>query len=304
MPLVTTKDMLLDAQGRGYAVGAFNANNLEMAQGIVKAAEEEEAPVIVQISHGAAEYAGIEEMAAIVKVLAAESDIPVALHLDHGMNYTINMLCIRAGFTSLMFDGSKLSIDENITITREIVKAAHAVGVPVEAEIGKVPKSPDEVKLEDLPKYMTKPEEAQEFWEKTRVDSLAIAVGSVHKMKVQKAQLDIERIRKIREIIPVPLVLHGASGVTDQAVKEAIKAGICKVNVHTHLAKAFTKEIRSILIEKDNIADIRQYGDQGRRALAKEVKSKIRLLGANGKAGGIKFSKVKTEEYLDVEIVE
>ncbi len=304
MPLVTTKDMLVDAQNKGYAVGAFNANNLEMAQGIIMGAEEEKAPVIVQISHGAAKYGGIEEMAAIVKVLANKTDIPVALHLDHGMNYAINMLCLRAGFTSLMFDGSKLSFEENIRITREVVKTAHAIGVPVEAELGKVPKDPGEVKPEDLPKFMTKPKEAHEFVEKTRVDSLAIAVGSVHKMKIQKAQLDIERIKEIREIVSVPLVLHGASGVTDEAVKEAIKAGIVKVNVHTHLAKAFTKTIREILIDKDNIADIRKYMDQGRLALKEEVKNKIRLFGACDKASGIKFVEVKTEEHLNVDIVE
>jgi len=304
MPLVTTKDMLLDAQNRGYAVGAFNANNLEMAQGIIMAAEEENAPVIVQVSHGAAEYAGIEEMAAIIKVLANKTSIPVALHLDHGMNYVINMLCLRAGFTSLMFDGSQLSFEDNIRITREVINAAHAIGVPVEAELGKVPKDPNEVKIEDLHKFMTKPEEAQEFVEKTNVDSLAIAVGSVHKMKIQKAQLDIERIKKIREIVSVPLVLHGASGVTDEAVRQAIKAGICKVNVHTHLAKAFTKKIREILINKEDIADLRKYMDQGRQALAEEVKNKIHLFGANGKASGIKYSEVKTEEYLNVNIVE
>ncbi len=304
MPLVTTKDMLQDAQNRGYAVGAFNANNMEMAQGIIRAAEEENAPVIVQVSHGAAEYAGIEEMAAVIKVLANKTPIPVALHLDHGMNYVVNMLCLRAGFTSLMFDGSKLSFEDNVRITSEVVKAAHAIGVPVEAELGKVPKDPNEVKIEDLPKYMTKPDEAEEFVEKTNVDSLAIAVGSVHKMKIQKAQLDIERIKKIREIVSLPLVLHGASGVTDEAVSQAIEAGISKINVHTHLAKAFTKKIRQILIDKDDIADIRKYMDQGRQALAAEVKSKIRLFGANGKASNIKFTQIKPEEYLNVEIIE
>ena len=150
MSLVSTKGMLLDARSKGYAVGAFNANNLEMAQGIVMAAEKENAPVIVQVSQGGAEHGGLEEMAAIVKSLAAKASVPVALHLDHGVDFVYNMRCLRAGFTSLMYDGSKLEFAENVRITREVVKAAHAVGVPVEAELGRVPKDPTGITLEEL----------------------------------------------------------------------------------------------------------------------------------------------------------
>ena len=158
----------------------------------------------------AAEHGGLEEMAAIVKSLAAKASVPVALHLDHGSILFINR-CLRAGFTSLMYDGSKLEFAENVRITREVVKAAHAVGVPVEAELGRVPKDPTGITLEELKNYMTSPEEAVAFVEQTNVDSLAIAVGNMHKMKLKEAKIDIERIKVIRERVSVPLVLHGAS---------------------------------------------------------------------------------------------
>ncbi|HBT17878.1 MAG TPA: ketose-bisphosphate aldolase [Firmicutes bacterium] len=304
MPLVITKGMLIDASNKGYAVGAFNANNLEMAQGIVMAAEKENAPVIVQVSQGGIEHAGAEEMAAVVKVLANKARVPVALHLDHGVDFVYNMICLRAGYTSLMYDGSRLNFEDNVRITKEVVNAAHAVGIPVEAELGKVPKNPNEVAVEELKKYMTSPEEAKEFVERTNVDSLAIAVGSMHKMKTKKARLDIERIKAIRQVVSVPLVLHGASGVPDQAIKEAIKAGICKINVHTQLAKSFTEQIREILSQDDSIVDIRKYLQKAREALMEEVGAKIRLFGANGKADGVRNIEVKPEEYIGQEIVE
>ena len=307
MPLVPLNKVLEKADREGYAVGAFNANNLEMAQGIVQAAELEDAPVIVQVSQGGAEHAGVEEMAAIVKVLARKARVPVALHLDHGMDYLINLRCLRAGFTSLMYDGSKLSFDENVRITREIVHAAHAVNVPVEAELGMVPKDPHTITPEELKKYMTTPEEAKRFVELTKIDSLAVAVGSMHKMKVKQAVLDIERIKAIREVVSVPLVLHGASGVPDEAVKAAIQAGICKINVHTQLAKTFTEKIREILTKDQNVVDIRKYLHQAREALMEEVRSKIRLFGANGHAGEISLfaeALIEPEEYIKQEIVE
>ena len=250
MSLVTTKGMLLDARSRGYAVGAFNANNLEMAQGIVMAAEKENAPVIVQVSQGGAEHGGLEEMAAIVRSLAAKASVPVALHLDHGVDFVYNIRCLRVGFTSLMYDGSQLEFAENVRITREVVKAAHAVGVPVEAELGRVPKDPTGITLEDLKAYMTSPEEAVAFVEQTNVDSLAIAVGNMHKMKPKEAKIDIERIKAIRERVSVPLVLHGASGVPDEAVVEAVKAESARLmstpNWARVLPRGFMKYLKPI----------------------------------------------------------
>ncbi len=304
MPLVTTKGMLVDARKRNYAVGAFNANNMEMAQGIVAAAEEEDAPVIVQVSQGGGKYAGLKEMAAVVKVLARNAKIPVALHLDHGVNYTYNILAFKAGFTSLMFDGSRLDFEENVAITKKIVMTGHIAGIPVEAELGEVPKNPDEMDAEELREYMTDPDRAKQFVEMTGVDFLAVAVGSMHKMKTQAAQLNIDLIEEIRNTIDVPLVLHGASGVTDESVKKAIKAGINKVNVHTHLAKNFTSEVRKVLNNNPEMVDLRKYLDKGRTALKEEVKKKINLFGANGKADQIEDVEVVPYEDIEQEIVE
>ncbi|NLY91824.1 MAG: class II fructose-bisphosphate aldolase [Firmicutes bacterium] len=304
MPLFSTKGMLLDARQKGYAVGAFNANNLEMAQGIVMAAEEEKAPVIVQVSQGGAEHGGVEEMAAIIRSLAAKASVPVALHLDHGVDFVYNMRCLRAGFTSLMYDGSKLDFAENVRITREVVKAAHAVGVPVEAELGRVPKDPTGITLEDLHQYLTSPEEAKAFVEQTKVDALAIAVGNMHKMKIKEAKIDIPRIKAIRQVVAVPLVLHGASGVPDEAVIEAVKAGICKINVHTQLCKSFTEKIREIFKADPDTVDVRKYLGAAREALKEEVRAKIRLFGASGKAPGVREVDVGPEEYTKQEIVE
>ncbi len=304
MSLVSTKGMLLDARQKGYAVGAFNANNLEMAQGIVMAAEKEKAPVIVQVSQGGAEHGGLEEMAAIIKSLAAKASVPVALHLDHGVDVVYNMRCLRVGFTSLMYDGSKLAFAENVRITREVVLAAHAVGVPVEAELGKVPKDPTGITLDDLKKYMTSPEEAKAFVEQTNVDALAIAVGNMHKMKIKEAKIDVERIAAIRQVVAVPLVLHGASGVPDEAVTAAVKAGICKINVHTQLGKSFTEKLREIFQADPTTVDLRKYMGLGREALMEEVRAKIRLFGASGKASGVPEVAVEPEEYIRQEIVE
>ncbi|MFW5980486.1 MAG: class II fructose-bisphosphate aldolase [Halanaerobiaceae bacterium] len=284
LPLVTTKEMLIKAREESYAVGAFNANNIEMAQGIVSAAEEEEAPVIIQVSQSGGQYAGFEELGAVVKILARKARVPVALHLDHGTEYKYNLLSLRYGFTSLMFDGSQLDFEENIKITSQIVKAAHSADIPVEAELGKIPKNPDEFSLDELKQFMTEPEEALEFVRRTGVDSLAVSVGSMHKMTIQEAKLDIERIKKIKETVTVPLVLHGASGVTDESVVKAIKAGISKVNVHTHIAKGFTGEVRKTLNDNPEMVDLRKYLADGREQLKNEVKQKMRIFKASGKA--------------------
>ncbi|MDN5312354.1 MAG: fructose-bisphosphate aldolase, class [Thermoanaerobacteraceae bacterium] len=285
MPLVDSKAMLIYAMEHEFAVGAFNANNMEIAQAIVEAAEEEKAPVIVQISQGAIEYAGENCLFEIVKVLADKAKVPVVCHLDHGVDFHTVIRALRAGFTSLMFDGSSLPFEENVKITKNLVEMAHAAGVPLEAEIGKVPDaakgplSPEEIK-----KYLTTPEEAQDFFERTGVDSLAVSVGSAHRMKVQSAELDIERIARIREKVKAPLVLHGASGVKDDSVVKAIRAGIAKINFATELNKAFTTGIKQKLSEDPGLVDVRKYGAFGRENVKKVVKEKIRLLDSANKA--------------------
>ena len=283
MPLVTSKELLIRAQKEGYAVGAFNANNLEYVQAIIEAAEEEKAPVILQASQGAIKYAGLEQIVAMVKNAAEAVSVPVVLHLDHGTDFIQNVRCLRAGFTSLMFDGSALPFEENVAITRKIVDIAHAVGIPVEAELGKVPQS-GEITFEELKALMTDPEEALRFVELTQVDSLAVSVGSIHRMQVQEAHLDIERIQRIRELVGIPLVLHGASGVTDESYREGIKAGISKINVATELNKAFTRGLKEAMAEFPNEVDPRKFLTRAREETKKVVKAKMRLFGCSGKA--------------------
>lgn len=283
MPLVTSKEVLTKAQREGYAVGAFNANNLEYVQAIIDAAEEEKAPVILQASQGAINYAGLDMIVAMVRTAAEKAKVPVVLHLDHGTSYEQNVRCLRAGFTSLMFDGSKLPYEENAAITKRIVEMAHVVGVPVEAELGQVPTAGN-ITWEDVEALMTDPEEAKRFVEETGVDFLAVAVGSVHKMTAQAAKIDVERTKKIAELTGVPLVLHGASGVTDDGYKEGIKAGICKINIATELNKAFTKGMHDALAKKPDEIDPRRIVGVGRQYVKEAVKAKMRLFGCSGKA--------------------
>ena len=275
MALVTGKELLEDARKRGYAVGAFNANNLEYVQAIIEAAEEEKAPVILQASQGAIKYAGLDHIVAMVKVSAEKATVPVVLHLDHGTDFLQNVRCLRAGFTSLMFDGSSLSFEKNAAITKKIVEIAHACNVPVEAELGKVPQA-GQVTREDV--------EALKFVEITGIDSLAVAVGSVHAMREQSADLDIDRIKKISELVGIPLVLHGASGVTDEGYKDAIPAGICKINIATELNKACMKAAKEAIAKDPNVIDLRKVLKPGREAMKERVKAKMRLFGTSGKA--------------------
>ncbi|HOK53279.1 MAG TPA: ketose-bisphosphate aldolase, partial [Armatimonadota bacterium] len=213
MPLVTSKELLKRAQAEGFAVGAFNANNMECVQAVIETAEEEQSPVILQVSQGAIAYAGLEFATMLVKTAAELATVPVVLHLDHGTDFLQNVRCLRAGFTSLMFDGSSLPLDENIKITRKITEIAHAVGVPVEAELGKIPKVEDNLTQEQVDNLMADPEQAQRFVEETDCDSMAVAIGSVHGMKESIQPLNIERLDEIKQRTGLPLVLHGASGV-------------------------------------------------------------------------------------------
>jgi fructose-bisphosphate aldolase class II len=284
MPLVTTKELLEKAMRGKYAVGAFNANNIEMVQAIIEAAEEENAPVILQASQGAIKYAGLENIAAIVKNAAAMAKIPIALHLDHGTDYEQNVKCLRIGFTSLMFDGSKLPYEENVSITRKIVEMGHAVGVPVEGEIGKIAGTEDHITVSEVEADMTEPEEALRFVADTGVDSLAVAVGSVHRMKKKEAKLDHERIKKIAELVKIPLVLHGSSGVMDDEMRKGIKEGLCKINVATQLNMAFVEGMRKALNEKPEEVDPRKILGVSKELLKKVVRDRIRVFGCAGKA--------------------
>jgi fructose-bisphosphate aldolase class II len=300
MPLVTSKELLQRAQADGYAVGAFNANNLECVEAVVETAEEEQAPVILQVSQGAIAYAGLEASSMLVKTAAELATVPVVLHLDHGSDFFQNVRCLRAGFTSLMFDGSALSLEENIKTTRKITEIAHAVGIPVESELGKIPKIEDNLTPEQVEALMADPEQAQRFVEETQCDSLAAAIGSVHGMKESIQPLDIERLDDIRRRTGVPIVLHGASGVLctreeaagkgiklashEGTLEDAIKHGVSKINVATEISMSFLRGIRQALDERPDEKDMRRIFLPGKNAVKETVRYYIRLFGSSGKA--------------------
>jgi len=288
MPLVTSKEILVDAQKNHYAVGAFNANNMEIVQAIIETAEEEKAPVIVQASQGAIKYAGLEMIVTMVKTMAENVTIPVVLHLDHGTDFYQNIQCLRAGFTSLMFDGSKLSFDENVAMTKKVVEMAHTCKIPVEAEIGQIGKmdSSDEpgVAHERIKEFMADPGEAERFVKMTGIDSLAAAVGTIHGCRELIAKLDIPRIEKIRNLTGVPLVLHGASGASDEEIKKGIAAGISKINIDTRIRMAFTKATREYLTQNPDEIDPRKMLAPAKGAAKEVIRGRIRVLGSNNQA--------------------
>ena len=284
MPLVTSKELLQAALEGHFAVGAFNANNMEQIQGIIDAAVEEQSPVILQVSQGAIDYAGLGYASTMVKVAAQEADVPVVLHLDHGSSYSQNVVCLRAGFTSLMFDGSKLPYDENVRITKQIVEMASAVGVPVEGELGKVLQSRDNVSEEEVRAAMTDPDQARNFVEETGISALAVAVGSVHAMTSADAELDIERMKAIRAKVDIPMVLHGSSGAKEDSIVEAIQYGITKINVATQLNMAFVGAIKQATVDTPDNVDPRKWLALGRDALKEVVRHKMRTFGSSGQA--------------------
>ncbi|MHB1318265.1 MAG: class II fructose-bisphosphate aldolase [Anaerolineae bacterium] len=282
MPLVTSKEMLEAALEGHFGVGAFNANNMEQIQGIIDAANEERSPVILQVSQGAIDYAGLGYATAMVKLAAEEATVPVALHLDHGASFEQNVICFRAGFTSLMFDGSKLSYEENVRITAKIVEFASIVAIPVEAELGKVLQSRDNVSEADVRAAMTDPDQAADFVARTGISSLAVAIGSVHAMQAAEAELDIERLKAIRAKVNIPMVLHGSSGVKESSEVDAIQHGICKINVATMLNQAFIKGILDGYAESPANIDPRKWLVRSRDGVKEVVRHKMRLFGSSG----------------------
>jgi len=288
MAFITTKEMLKDAQKGRYGIGAFNANNMEIIQAIIETAEEEKAPVILQASQGAIKYAGLDMIVAIVKVMAEKAKIPVALHLDHGTDYYQNIKCLRAGFTSLMYDGSKLPFDENVEMTKKVVEMAHACDIPVEAELGQIGKMGDSdepgVALERVKESMAVPEEAAKFVELTGIDFLAAAVGTIHGCRTPFAKLDIPRIERIRELTGVPLVLHGASGANDEEVKKGIAAGICKINIDTRIRMKFTEKMGEIIRTNPEEIDPRKILGPAKDAAKEIIRDRMRVFGCSGKA--------------------
>jgi fructose-bisphosphate aldolase, class II len=289
MTLQNVLPWILRAQQEGWAVGAFNANTMEQAQASVLAAQAEGAPAIIQVSHRALTYLGngneiqgLKYMAAIGKTAGESVTVPIALHLDHGTESEV-LQAIALGFTSVMFEGDGLSFIENVSITKHLREIAHAAGVCIEAEVGEVPK-PDGKEFDETAIALTRPDEALKFVEFTGIDTLAVALGSVHGLKTKQISLDLERLASIRRCVSVPLVLHGSSGVSDEDIKRGIVMGLCKINVATQLAQAFTDAIRDVLTQDSELVDPRKYLAPARNAQMEVVRERIRFLGASGKA--------------------
>lgn len=271
MTLVSSKELLEKAKREHYALPAFNVNNMEMALAIGEAVEECRAPVILQVSQGNIKYAGLEMATSLVRFIADSVSVPVAMHLDHGKSFAQNMQCLRLGFTSLMFDGSALSFSENVEITAKVVEAAHSCQVPVEAELGKVLASEDNVTPEQVAASMTDPQEAAEFVRLTGIDFLAVALGNVHRMKEKEAELNIARLKEISAVVSLPLVLHGSSGVKTASICEGIEHGLAKVNIATELNIAFRDGISEFLREQPDDSDVRKCLKLGKQRVKEKV---------------------------------
>ena len=282
MPLVTSGEMLSKAQEGGYAVGAFNAENMEMVKAIIQAAEELKAPVMIQTTPSTIKYGTVETYAAIVAAEAAKASVPVCLHLDHGSSFELAMQAIHAGYTSVMIDGSKLDFEGNIAETKRVADVANALNIPCEAELGKVGGKEDDLEAEA--DTNTDPQEAKEFVERTGVTSLAVAIGTAHGFYVGTPVLDKERLSEIREVVDIPLVLHGASGLSDEDVSDCVKRGICKVNFATELRAAYTKAVKELLEEKPDTIDPKAYGKVGIQAVKELVMARMKVCGCDGKA--------------------
>lgn len=282
MPLTTSRFILKKAQKGHYAVGAFNAENMEMVQAIISAAEKLNAPVMIQTTPGTVRYASLELYLANVRAAANSAKVPVVMHLDHGDCFSLAMQALRAGYTSIMIDGSKEIFKKNVELTKSVVEACKPSGIPVEGELGRVGGKEDDT--ESSGTGYTDPEEAVEFVERTGVSSLAVGVGTAHGVYSATPVLNTELIGVLRKRISVPMVLHGASGLSVEAVQECVRRGICKVNFATELRIAYTRSVKEYLAKNPDTIDPKKYGASARTAVKELVISRIKVLGSEDKA--------------------
>lgn len=309
MPLVTSKEMFKKAYEGGYAIGAFNVNNMEIVQGITEAAKEVNAPLILQVSAGARKYANHTYLMKLIEAAIIETGLPICVHLDHGDTFELCKSCIDGGFTSVMIDGSHHSFEDNIKLTKQVVEYAHDKGVTVEGELGRLAGIEDAVNVSDADAAFTDPDQVEEFVQKTGVDSLAIAIGTSHgafKFKGE-AKLRFDILEEVQKRLPgFPIVLHGASsvvpeyveminkfggnmpgakGVPEEMLRQAAKMAVCKINIDSDLRLALTGSIRKYFAENPSHFDPRQYLAPARTAIKELVKNKlINVLGCDGKA--------------------
>ncbi|MEK4485991.1 tagatose-bisphosphate aldolase subunit GatY [Psychrobacillus sp. FSL H8-0484] len=279
-----TKDMLIKARKEGYAVPAFNIHNLETIQVVVEAAAELRSPVILAATPGTMVYGGREYIQAIAEIAAKTNDIPIALHLDHHETVDSIVESLELGVKSVMVDGSHGSFEDNIAISKEVVEQAHRYGATVEAELGKLVGQEDDLIVEAADAAYTDPDTVQEFVERTGIDSLAVAIGTGHGLYETEPNLDFERLEKIKNLVDIPLVLHGASGISKEDVRKCISLGCAKVNISTELKIPFSNALRNYLVANPNETDTRKYMTPAKDAMSAVVKEKIMMCMSDGKA--------------------
>lgn len=284
MPFVNGKKMLEHARQNGYGVGAFSAHNAETIQAILEAAEEEQAPIMIQVGQKVIQNIGLEPMKVLIDAFAKNYAVPVAIHLDHSRQYKQTLQAIQNGFQSVMFDGSALSFEENVEITRKVVEIARALGIGSEGEIGKIGGTEDDITVDEKDALITTTEEAYQFVQATDVDYLAVSIGTAHGIYKETPQLRFERLKEIAEAVQRPIVLHGGSDVPDEQVQRAINLGVAKINVDTELRQAFTRGVQAAFARnKDNFVLADTLGE-GRAFMKKKVQEKIKVFGSHGKA--------------------
>ncbi len=282
----TNNELMKKARDGGYAVGAFNTNNLEITKAIFNAASQEQSPIILAVSPSAAKYAGMENLVAMARIAAEETGVPVSVHLDHGTDFEHLIHSIRAGFSSIMFDGSKHPYEENVRLTAEAVKLGHAAGISVEGELGRLVGTEDAISVSEREASMTDPDQALDFVERTGIDALAVSIGNAHGWYKGKPQLDFKRLEAIGKKVgdKALLVLHGASGIPDEDIRTAVSLGVTKINIDTEIRDAFKRGITSFIQENPDVIDPRKLLKPAIDEMMKIVDGKIKLFGSSGKA--------------------
>lgn len=283
MYIIPTMQMLKKAQKENYAVPAFNIHNLETLQVVVETAAELKSPVILAGTPGTYSYGGVENLIAITNELAKKYEIPVALHLDHHEDFSDIEYKVKSGIRSVMIDGSHLNYEDNIKLVKQVTDFCHKYGVSVEAELGRLGGQEDDLIVDVKDSKYTNPEQAADFIERTGIDSLAVAIGTAHGLYVGEPKLDFDRLLEIKNKVEVPLVLHGASGLSDSDIQKAISRGVCKVNVATELKIAFSDALKEYFLENTEANDPRKYMEPAKEAMKEVVKKVIRVCGSEGK---------------------
>lgn len=284
MDYISGKKLLMHAMEHHYAVGAFSVHNAETTKAILSAAEKEQAPVILMVGQKVIQYMGLEHMKEIVDTLVKDVTVPVCVHLDHSRTFEQNIQAIHAGFESVMFDGSHLPYEENVKVTKSISAVAHALGIGMEGEIGKIGGTEDDITVAEKDAMLTTAEEALKFSEASDVDYLAVSIGTAHGVYKVEPKLNFERLAEIVDAVKKPIVLHGGSGVPDDQIQRAIAGGVAKVNVDTELRQAFTKGIQDAFEVSPEDIHPANYLAEGMRQMEAKVVEKIRLFGSNGQA--------------------